>query len=177
MFVAIALSALIKYITGGTTPLEVFFFALMIVGVTQVFRTWAAAYLSGAESTRTVCAETLVTSGPYAFVRNPLYLGNLIIGLALCTMVFEWYAFLIFSLSYLFVYSIVIPYEERFLETRFGEEYLHYKRKVWRLIPSIHRYRSNRKTIPDWIAGIKAEAHIPIILVLISLFLFLTFAL
>jgi len=45
----------------------------------------------------------------------------------------EWYAYTLFMLSYGFVYSIVIPYEQGFLQEKFGDAYLEYKAHTGKL--------------------------------------------
>ncbi len=77
-------------------------------------------------------SSALVTSGPYRFTRNPMYLGmaSLYAGIAL--------AFgLLWSLALLLVVLVVIDRgviarEERYLERRFGDEYRLYKQQVRR---------------------------------------------
>ncbi len=77
-------------------------------------------------------SSALVTSGPYRFTRNPMYLGmaSLYAGIAL--------AFgLLWSLALLLAVLVVIDRgviarEERYLERRFGDEYRIYKQQVRR---------------------------------------------
>jgi protein-S-isoprenylcysteine O-methyltransferase Ste14 len=68
-------------------------------------------------------ASMLNTTGLYSVVRNPLYLGNLLItlGLALVTMV--WWLVVIVILAYWLYIERIIAAEERFLAERFGAAY------------------------------------------------------
>ncbi len=77
-------------------------------------------------------AEALVTSGPYRFTRNPMYVGMafLYVGLALWLDVLWALAFL--PVVLLVVDRRVIAPEERYLEARFGDEYRAYKQRVRR---------------------------------------------
>lgn len=52
----------------------------------QIFRTWAAGFVGTTARGRVAQAETLLTAGPYAYVRNPMYLGALIITTAFAAM-------------------------------------------------------------------------------------------
>jgi protein-S-isoprenylcysteine O-methyltransferase Ste14 len=74
----------------------------------------------------------LVTDGPYRFTRNPMYvsLALLYAGLALWFDVF--WALVLLPAAIAIIRFYVISGEERYLERRFGEEYLKYKRRVRR---------------------------------------------
>lgn len=80
--------------------------------------------------------ESLTTSGPYAYTRNPLYLGSFIIGLGVC---FLSGLLPIFLPIYLFLFALIyiptIKSEEEFLTKRFGEAYITYKDTVPAFIP------------------------------------------
>lgn len=85
--------------------------------------------------------KQLVIIGPYRYVRNPMLLGILLIVLG------EGFYFQSLSiLSYMaaffiFVNLLLLPGEERRLEERFGENYLHYKEKVHRWLPTASPYK------------------------------------
>ncbi len=101
----------------------------------QALRFWAAGSIEGYRR-ETVNAGYLVTWGPFSIVRNPLYLGNGLIGLGWSLMsgpgaVAVFCA--VFALLYLY---LVIPYEEGFLKERFGRAYLEYMDSTPRLVPS-----------------------------------------
>jgi protein-S-isoprenylcysteine O-methyltransferase Ste14 len=74
----------------------------------------------------------IVTSGPYRFSRNPIYLGfvSFLVGI---TFIFRTYWGLILSpLLIILLYRLVIQYEEAYLEKKFGETYRNYKSRVRR---------------------------------------------
>ena len=76
---------------------------------------------------------TLKTSGVYHFSRNPIYFGfNLftIASMLYCINI----VVLILGIYSIITYHLIILGEERFLETRFGDDYLRYKMKVRRYI-------------------------------------------
>lgn len=78
--------------------------------------------------------NALVTNGPYAYSRNPIYLSMMAIYLALGLMVNSfWFLFLLVPLWLVMRWG-VIAREERYLNTRFGEVYRDYRRKVRRWI-------------------------------------------
>jgi protein-S-isoprenylcysteine O-methyltransferase Ste14 len=80
----------------------------------------------------TLPATTIVTSGPFRFSRNPLYIGLTLLYLGL-TLAFNtwWGAVLVVPL--LIIMSVgVVGREERYLEKKFGDEYRAYKARVRR---------------------------------------------
>jgi protein-S-isoprenylcysteine O-methyltransferase Ste14 len=75
-------------------------------------------------NTRRQVADTLNTTGMYSIVRNPLYLGNFFVGLAV-VLYFRWWWFtLIYLLAFLAYYERIIFAEEAFLREKFGAEYM-----------------------------------------------------
>lgn len=77
-------------------------------------------------------SAALVTSGPYRFSRNPLYLG-LVLLYAGCATLFAivWAWPLLIPLVIYTQMGVILP-EERYLERTFGDGYLAYKARVWR---------------------------------------------
>jgi protein-S-isoprenylcysteine O-methyltransferase Ste14 len=108
-----------------------------VIGVTcillgQLFRASARGYKS--EYSRRGLA--LLQSGPYAFVRNPMYLGILLIGFGIVLMLFQWWVVTVFLLGFVIRYMFLIFKEEKKLEVSFPAEFPEYKRTVPRLFPS-----------------------------------------
>lgn len=82
-------------------------------------------------------AVVLNTQGPYAYVRNPLYLGNLGIVLGLCCIAHSPWVYAI-ALGFFFgEYFFIIRAEEAFLRGRFGADFDGYCQKVSRWIPRL----------------------------------------
>ncbi len=140
LLVAQLLILWLKQRTGSDVPLPIYLLLLAIVVSAQIFRTWAAGFVGTVARQRETRAEALLTAGPYAHVRNPMYLGNLIIITAIAAMSGLWYALPIAWAAYAFVYSNVIPFEESYLRGLFGEEYEKYFRAVPRLLPTLRGY-------------------------------------
>ena len=78
--------------------------------------------------------ETLATSGPYAHVRNPLYLGSLILGVGFAWAGARWWLGATFVVLYLAIYLPTIVFEERYLRPRFPD-FDAYAAAVPRLVP------------------------------------------
>ncbi len=175
ILLAFAVSIVLKYQTHQTTALSLFLIGLIIAFASQTFRMFAASFLWGTQAVTEVGADFLCTSGPYADTRNPLYLGNLIIGIGVSIALNEWYAYLLFAVSWVFVYSIVIPYEERFLQEKFGNAYKEYVGYTGRVKPKPRPYKSNTQIIPDYRAGILGEIHAPVVLAILFGVIFILF--
>jgi len=79
-------------------------------------------------------AKALVTTGPYRLIRNPLYLGGLLIYLGIIIVIPSLFL-AILGLIGLPITFIGIVREEKGLETRFGEDYRRYKQRVPGWIP------------------------------------------
>lgn len=97
----------------------------------ELFRIYSVAFIGSISRTRKESlGNQLITSGPFKWVRNPLYLGNFLIvmGLAIYTGVL-WFCVLTASMFY-FQYYYIVEYEEGLLEKKFGQEYVAYKATV-----------------------------------------------
>jgi protein-S-isoprenylcysteine O-methyltransferase Ste14 len=79
----------------------------------------------------------LVTSGPYRWVRHPLYATASMLLLALALMLASWLLLLCVLLAVVLVRVFVIPVEERFLVEKFGDDYRAYMRRTGRLLPRV----------------------------------------
>lgn len=82
--------------------------------------------------------EALATSGPYAYTRNPLYLGSLLIGLGFCIAARSWWVGVALIVMFFAIYLPVIRDEEAFLRRTFPgfEEYARWVPRLWpRLTP------------------------------------------
>jgi protein-S-isoprenylcysteine O-methyltransferase Ste14 len=86
--------------------------------------------------------EALATSGPYAYTRNPLYLGSLLIGVGFAIAARSLWVGVVLILMFFAIYLPVIRGEESFLRTKFSE-FDEYMRHVPRLLPRITSYSSN----------------------------------
>ncbi len=79
----------------------------------------------------------LVTSGPFAFVRNPLYIGNVLIWMGFAVTAGLLWAAPIAGLLLVAEYHAIAKWEEERLESRFGHEYATYRSAVPRWLPRL----------------------------------------
>jgi protein-S-isoprenylcysteine O-methyltransferase Ste14 len=77
-------------------------------------------------------AGALVTSGPYAFTRNPMYVSLALLTIAFALFLNSWWIVILLIPALLAVQQIVIVPEEHYLRRRFGAEYEAYVRRVRR---------------------------------------------
>ncbi|MFZ1007053.1 MAG: isoprenylcysteine carboxylmethyltransferase family protein [Candidatus Sulfotelmatobacter sp.] len=80
--------------------------------------------------------ESLATSGPYAYTRNPLYLGSLLIGVGFAVAARSWWVGVALVLMFFAIYLPVIRDEEAFLRQKFPE-FEEYARQVPRMLPRL----------------------------------------
>lgn len=80
--------------------------------------------------------ETLATSGPYAYTRNPLYLGSLLMGVGFAVAARSWWVGVVLVVMFFAIYLPVIRDEEAFLRQKF-REFEDYARLVPRMFPKI----------------------------------------
>jgi protein-S-isoprenylcysteine O-methyltransferase Ste14 len=80
--------------------------------------------------------EALATSGPYAYTRNPLYLGSLLMGIGFAVAARSWWVGVALVAMFLAIYLPVIRGEEKFLREKFPE-FDEYARNVPRMFPRI----------------------------------------
>jgi protein-S-isoprenylcysteine O-methyltransferase Ste14 len=82
-------------------------------------------------------SQVLVQSGPYLIVRNPMYLGILLIGLGIVLVLFKWWMAAVFLAIFIIRYLLLIFEEEKKLLKFFPKEFPAYCHKTPRLLPSL----------------------------------------
>lgn len=105
-------------------------------------------------------AKTLNTQGPYAHVRNPLYVGNLGIVLGLLLVANDPWVILL-GLGFFFgQYFFIIRAEEAFLEREHGEAFREFRRRVPRWVPRLTpAYPGTLREGLDWRRALKKEIN------------------
>jgi len=76
----------------------------------------------------------MVTEGPFHYSRNPAYLSMTMIYTGIASLANALWALLLLPVALLVMQRGVIEREERYLERKFGEEYLRYKAQVRRWV-------------------------------------------
>ncbi len=82
----------------------------------------------------------LLTGGILAFSRNPMYLGILLIYPSFILLKGSLIGFIAWF-GIMYIYNIIVDFEENILEEKFGEEYGEYKKKVPKWLPHIPSFK------------------------------------
>ena len=83
------------------------------------------------------------TSGIYSTVRHPLYLGNYFMWIGIVVFTYNLYLIAIVSLLYWIYYERIMYAEERFLERKFGEDYVIWASSLPAFFPNLKLYKSS----------------------------------
>jgi len=115
-------------------------FGLAIIGL--ALRTWACGNLKK--------EKELTTSGPYKYMRNPLYLGNLILGIAMLIASQSWWVLAFFLAYFLIFYPVLVNVEKERMSELFPEHYREYSAKVPLFFPSLRARITSEKSQFSW---------------------------
>lgn len=106
---------------------------IAVVGI--LIRAWASGHIRK--------NQNLAVSGPYAFTRNPLYLGSFFLGVGFTIAAGVWWLGIIFIALFLGIYLPVMRVESADLTKLFGAEYGEYARRVPLFFPRPTAFRAS----------------------------------
>ncbi|MEE9429617.1 MAG: isoprenylcysteine carboxylmethyltransferase family protein [Melioribacteraceae bacterium] len=154
---------------------------LAIVLTGEAFRLWGVIYAgSETRTTEHVGGTFLVISGAFGHLRNPLYLGNILIyvGVGIMSMALFPYLQIVAFLFFYFQYRLIISEEEEYLHKTFGKQFENYIKAVPRLIPSIKAYDADGVTQPplNLKAGLRSERRTLQAIVIISILIIINYS-
>lgn len=162
-FVGIAFLILL---TAAGAPKPAWFWpgvAFAVLGI--AVRLWASGHVKK--------DKELAVTGPYAFVRHPLYVGNHLITLGFCLASGLWWSFPAWIALGLYFYPQTIRDEDRLLARLFPDEWPRWAQQVRALIPRLTPYRAGGAAAP-WSLRVSLRRNgEPIIAALLLLFLYL----
>ena len=104
--------------------------AIAVLGL--ALRAWASGHLRK--------NDALATTGPFAYTRNPLYLGSFLIGTGFTIAAGRWELAALFAVLFLGIYVPVMRVESQTLERLFGHKYRRYTQAVPMFLPRLTRY-------------------------------------
>jgi protein-S-isoprenylcysteine O-methyltransferase Ste14 len=111
--------------------------AVSFLGV--LLRAWASGHIRK--------NDALAVSGPYAYTRNPLYLGSFIVGLGFTIGAGRWWLGIVFAALFLGIYLPVMRVESATLARLFGEPFQAYAAAVPLFLPRLTPYRSGQPKV------------------------------
>ena len=131
----------------------------LLIALGELIRLYSVAFIGTVSRTRNVATTgmKLISDGPFALVRNPLYVGN-----ALLTIGFAVYAGRIWLIvaaaaAFAFQYHCIVKFEERLLVQRFGHEYEDYRQRVPAWLPRRLPAAAEFPAPPDLAAALQSE--------------------
>jgi protein-S-isoprenylcysteine O-methyltransferase Ste14 len=89
--------------------------------------------------------KVLATTGPYGFVRHPLYVGNHLITLAFCLASGLWWSFVVWAVIAFIFYPGTIAHEDEVLHRLFGASWENWRARTRALIPRLTPYQKGGK--------------------------------
>lgn len=146
---------LVPLLAPGTQTVRGWVIGAALIVAGEVFRMMGVAAAGTVTRRRSRDVQRLVDYGIFGWVRNPLYIGNLLIWIGFVVgsgvLWFLPIAIVLFAIEY----TLIVRYEEGVLESIFGAEYLAYKARTPRWFP---RPPSERSTGPhDWGEAARSE--------------------
>ncbi len=129
----------------------------------ELIRLWANGYA--------IKSEKLTTSGPYALVRHPLYLGTMLIAVGFIVLLKIYYVGPALLVIMAIVYAGTIRKEEGMLEGKF-KEYADYRKKVPAMIPTPLPYREGEKWGFSFERLIRSQEYKPLLWIAVLVIVF-----
>ncbi|MFL5608192.1 MAG: methyltransferase family protein [Gemmatimonadaceae bacterium] len=126
---------LVPLLAHGTSGATNWVLGFVLVALGEAIRLAGVAAAGTVTRRRSRTVQRLVTYGIFAWMRNPLYVGNFLIWMGFIVISgVLWFlpvAIVLFAVEY----TLIVRYEEGVLESIFGEEYLAYKGRTSRWLP------------------------------------------
>jgi len=105
--------------------------AIAFIGV--AIRAWSSGHIRK--------AKELAVSGPYAYTRNPLYVGSFILGVGFTVAAGVWWLALVFSALFIGIYLPVMRVEAEDIRAIFGADFDEYESNVPLFVPRLTPWR------------------------------------
>ena len=126
--VRVSLLALILTVLFARPTLLSLLVGLAVTSMGLSLRLWACGHLKK--------EKELTTSGPYRYTRNPLYFGNVIIGIGVVIGSYSWWVILISAIYFLVFYPVIILEEKGRMQKFFPLQYNPYSQNVPLFFPN-----------------------------------------
>lgn len=133
-FIGIAFVVLVS--AAAQPARSLFYIGAVLVFLGIAARLWASGHIKK--------NKVLATDGPYAYVRHPLYVGNITLGLGFSLASGLWWSLPLFALVLLVFYPQAIRREDEKLHRLFGETWEQWRKNTRALIPHVARFGAAR---------------------------------
>jgi protein-S-isoprenylcysteine O-methyltransferase Ste14 len=128
-----------------------------LIFVAALIRTWGTSYLhASVMHDSKLHTDRLVADGPFRYVRNPLYVGNILLGFGMGAAMSRVGFFVLVIGMFVFTYRLILREESELGETQ-GESYRTYCAAVRRLLPSLSPRVPSAGNTPNWVDGFVGE--------------------
>ncbi len=137
------------YVTVDVNPLLAENYTFLAVGLSLlgfIIRAYTVGTTprgTSGRNTKKQVAEQLNITGIYSMLRHPLYLGNYFIWIGIVCFTYNWYFVVIVSLLYWLYYERIMFAEERFLEQKYGQNYLDWAKTLSAFIPKFSKLKKS----------------------------------
>ena len=146
-------------IFGQPSPTSLVAGALVAI-LGEAIRFWGVGHASSeTRTTGSVGGSRLVVSGPFAYVRNPLYVGNILMYTGLGIMANVPWLIVLTLAWFLFQYTQIVSREEEYLASAFPDEYARYRANVHRFMPRLTPYEHGAHQKIDWSMAMRSETR------------------
>ena len=137
--IPLAIPLLFIRIGESSASLSLVWAGLGLIALGEAIRLWGVHHIGAISRTRSDRLGPLIDDGPFALVRNPLYVGNITLwaGFAVLARML-WMAPVVVVLLG-FEYHAIVRWEEQLLASRLGDAYRNYLTRVPRWIPTFNR--------------------------------------
>lgn len=162
---AVSVAAYGKYVPVAGGSAAFLAVAAFCAALCYVLRVWGSSYLhAGIVWDADARSDTLLIAGPFRYVRNPLYLGNvfLAIGVGLMAPIAGCVPIVVANV----VFTIALArHEEAILEAAYGERFRNYAAQVPALIPRLIPVAAQGNAQPSLVQGLLSEVFTGAILI------------
>lgn len=125
----------------------------------ELLRIWGLMHIGPSTRARELCADRLITSGPYAHCRNPLYLANMLKISGFVVIAGDLAFGLAAALFYTLEFSFMIPFEENFLAEKFPQQHQKYRQIVPVFLPGSKHKEFDAEPAFGLVSAVKSERH------------------
>jgi protein-S-isoprenylcysteine O-methyltransferase Ste14 len=153
-------------IVGMPTNAVLYFLGVAVATLGIAVRMWASGHVKK--------DKMLATTGPYAYVRHPLYVGNHLITLGFCLASGLWWSFFVWIALGFFYYPQTIAHEDKRLARLFPDDWEAWSKETRALIPRLRPYRPGQSSEWSFRQSLRQNGE-PIIAALLFLCLYILY--